>query len=297
MSLTDHTSPTTVVPRGDDLPSQLRRSTDRRRDAQDTDRLARAEHHLHVVRTGRLRDDGLGHPDPVRVRTLYDAVATRIDAEIAAGARVHRRLPWWFRLVPAATTALDGVVLYAFFAALFGIRLAFPQDARGVVAASFAVLGSAVTYLCLTLAGRALQGYRDPMGEISWRCLGRSTWLLTGAAVVVATALAVLMYARVSVEGQSSPFLSGGTVQAVAVVFGVVSLLGNLATVAVHALDGSVEAAFLRHAGRLLRGWERRCRRAERTCGRVASPERGLRLAPTGPTGRPEFAGEERSDR
>jgi hypothetical protein len=282
----EHTTITLVAPAGDDIPTLARQAAARRASISRARRQARAEQRLVHVRAARLRDPDLAHPDAARLQLLYEAVAARVDSDIAAGARVHHRLPWWLRLVPAATTTLDGLVLYAFFATLFGVHLAVPTTARGFVAASFAVLGSAVTYLCLSLAGRALRGYRNPMGEVSWRALGGTTRALVAAAVAVSLALGTLMYARIAVEGASSDYLPAGLVELVAVVFAVFSVVGNLATSVVHAIDGSAETALMRHVGRLLLRWERRCRRAERACG-TASVAAAPVPAPEPITGQP----------
>jgi hypothetical protein len=219
---------------------------------------AKAAHRLERTVHGRLASPHLGYPTARQLSHLHEALTAKVHHEIVQGATVHQRLPRLVRAISPAVALLDFVVLFSFCAGIFNLPPAHPWTPKTPIAVMLALLGSGVAYTWLSVTGRALRGYRTPMGEIGWAATGRTTRLMLGVSVAVTVALSALMFTRVAAEATVSHQVTATAAQLLGLVFGVLSAAANLAVIAVHALDGSDDAAQVRRTGKLLHRWERR---------------------------------------
>jgi len=254
---------------------------------------AKASHRLERTVRGRLASPHLGYPTPMQLSCLHEALTGKVHREIVQGATVHERLPRPVRAIPPAVALLDFVVLFSFCGAIFNLPPAHPWTPKTPIAVMLAVLGSGVAYTWLSVTGRALRGYRTPMGEIGWASTGRTTRLLLVVSLAVTVALSVLMYTRVAAEATVSHQVSATAAQLLGLVFGVLSAAANLAVIAVHALDGSDDAAHVRRTGRLLRRWERKNAKAGMIATRRDLGAQHLPADPAGDTGSGASGGRE----
>lgn len=204
----------------------------------------------------RFRDGRLGYPDVNAARTRYGHLSQLIDAEVADGATRHGRLPWVVRQIPRLVAAIDCVVLFTFCAVIFNVALSDPLQSPVLTLAALllAVLASGVAYTWLALTGDRIKTFRGELGEVLWRVVGATTWLMIAVSLVVVVALAVLMYSRVMGEVLAAgDAVQAGMATPLGLVFAVISAVANLSVVAVHALDGSPQSDQQRQVGRLLR--------------------------------------------
>ena len=258
-------------------------------DARTADRERRRAMSLAVIRLrvqqlaeARFGHDGLGSPDPCSASRRYQELETTITDDEAAGVVRHRRLNWLKRQVPKVVAVIDGIVLYTFCAVVLDVPVDDPlsQPVTALAAAFLAVLASGASYVWLALTGTRLRTFRDDLGEVRWRVLGATTWLLVAVALVLVGALGLLMYRRVYSDVLDlADAGQGDAAMAMALAFGVISAVANLAVVAVHALDGSMEADLRREMGRLLRERQREVhaeqRRALALLGDLDGPDGG----------------------
>jgi hypothetical protein len=246
-------------------------------------REAAAEVRLRQLTGARIRDGHFGHPLPRRLSFLYDQLAAQIDDETLRGATRHRRTPAAVRAVPAVIAILDWVVLVPYGADILNADLDSWWTLRAVAAGLLALLGSGAAYVLFTQTGSRLRGYRTELGDVAWRTLGPLGWIMAASSLIMAAALAMLMFLRVIVQVGLSPdptMAADATV--IAVLFGCLSALANLAVVLIHLLDGSVRAAELRRAGQLLRRRERAVYRTQRRALRAPAPIPGPTAGPGG---------------
>lgn len=207
-----------------------------------------------------------------RLRDEADDLRTRVAEETAAGIETHRRLTRWYLGIPWIVAAVDfAVLLYFLFDALNGPRYGW-RSLPGATAIVLALIGATASLLWLSVLGHCLKARRGPRGEILWSTLGA---LLIGqllVGVVLVAALGALMFNRV---GQK--LVDGDVPNALflATVFAVISAIGNLAIVLIHAVDGSIETERLDALTRAVRRAEsrahRRRDRAERQRSAVVS--------------------------
>lgn len=226
---------------------------------------ARQRFTVSELQNRRLRDHRLGYPAVPAAVARYDDLDRMIGHDVRRGAVRHTRLPWAVRQVPRLVALIDLAVLFTFCGIVFNVDPGAPLTTPvATLAALFlAVLASGVAYSWLAVTGARLKIFRSEIGEVVWGVVGRTTWLLIGVSLVLVAALGVLMYSRVVAEAVSAEQQAGPAVL-LGVVFAVVSVVGNLSVIAVHALDGSVPADEHRHVGRVLERHERRLRRARR---------------------------------
>lgn len=212
------------------------------------------------ARTHRVPDAHFGYPTTDELALLHTHLGAAVRQDLERGATVHRRLPWLVRQVPWVVCALDCAVLLSFCTDIFNVDLGAPFAAPVpyLAALLLAVLGSGVAFTWLATTGTRLRTYRNKLGEIEWAAAGVSTWILLAVSGVLVAALATLMYERVTVEAaQAFEEPAGGGAFLLGLVFAVLSVVANLAVLAVHAFDGSWMAAELARAGRLLHRLER----------------------------------------
>ena len=213
----------------------------------------------------RFRSGPLGSPDLATATVMYEELQQTISADVAAGVTKHRPLSWWVRQVPKVVAVIDGVVLYTFTAEILNVPVEEPlaSPVLALAAAFLAVLASGASYIWLALTGSRMRNFRDDLGDVLWRLLGRSTWLMIAVSLVLVGALSLLMYERIAADvaysGQDAG-LSGP----LAFAFALVSAVANLSVVAVHALDGSMQSDLHRELGRLLRRRQRKVQRWQR---------------------------------
>jgi hypothetical protein len=204
----------------------------------------------------RFRDGRLGYPDVEAARARYEQLSRVIDAEVGGGATRHGRLPWVVRQIPRLVAVIDCVVLFTFCSVIFNVALSDPlqNPVLALAALLLAVLAGGVAYTWLSLTGDRIKTFRGELGEVLWRVVGATSWLMIAVSLVVVAALAVLMYSRVvnevTVAGDA---VQAGAATPLGLVFAVISAVANLSVIAVHALDGSPQADQHRHIGRLLR--------------------------------------------
>jgi hypothetical protein len=207
----------------------------------------------------RVKDAHFGHPTVSELADLHARLGAAVRDQVLKGAPVHRRLPGIVRQVPWVVALLDFVVLLSFCGDVFNVNPLHPGPSplAAVAAVMLAMLGSGVGYTWLAMTGMRIKAFRTEMGEVAWRAVGALTWTMIGVAAVLIAALAMLMYGRVATEmlAQIDGSAAAGA-GALAMIFAVLSVVANLAVIAVHALDGSWVMAELERAGRLLHQYE-----------------------------------------
>lgn len=201
------------------------------------------------------RDAGLGYPDMRAAAIRYQQLEERISEDVARGATRHRRLAWLTRQIPRLVALIDGAVLFTFCAVIFNVDMSHPQiqPARTLAALMLAVLATGVAYTWLGLTGGRLKTFRGELGEVSWRLVGRTTWVMVAISIALIGALSLLMFDRVATALRDTGDLGLMAVATMlGTVFAVISAIANLCVIAVHALDGSVAADEHRNLGRAL---------------------------------------------
>jgi hypothetical protein len=231
----------------------------------------------------RLPDRTLGHPRPDVVTARHDRLSAAVTEEVAAGANVHRRLPFAARAIPPVVAVMDSVVLFSLCADVFDVQDTDPLSVAALASVMLALLGSGVAYVWLTLTGLRVRSYRTGIGEVEWRAIGATTRCMLAVSLIVTAVLAALMFLRVSsflrVSGEvADSWLGTDRAALIGALFAVLSAVANLTVVAVHALDGSEVAAELRHTGRLLSRRERRVSRRLRATQRHAQRQDRIAL-------------------
>jgi hypothetical protein len=206
-----------------------------------------------------VRDRHFGHPTVGELAELHARLGAAVREQVLKGAPVHRRLPRSVRQVPWVVALLDFVVLLSFCGDVFNVSLLHPGSAPQAAAAAImlAMLGSGVGYTWLAMTGMRIKAFRTELGEIAWRAVGALTWSMLAVSAVLVAALATLMDQRVTTEVLTQ--IDGSSTSAagmLGVLFAVLSVVANLAVIAVHALDGSWVMAELERAGRLLHRYE-----------------------------------------
>jgi hypothetical protein len=226
----------------------------------------------------RLRDGRLGYPDSQTAQARYEHLDRMISAEIAAGATRHDRLPWLVRQIPKLVAMIDCVVLFTFAAVIFNVALDRPlqNPVAALAALLLAFLASGAAYTWLAITGDRIKTFRGELGEVLWRIVGATTWLMIAVSGILVTALALLMYSRiVDAVVSAGDAIEAGTATPLGIVFAVISAVTNLSVVAVHALDGSPQADQQRHIGRLLRRHQKVVHRHRLTVVRKAGAGHG----------------------
>lgn len=209
--------------------------------------------------SGRVNDRHFGHPTRAELTGLHAALGTAIRHQIANGATVHERLPWVVRQVPWVVAILDVAVLFSFCADVFNVDPLKMGEApvAALAAVMLAILGGGVGFTWLAITGMRIRAFRTELGEVAWSAVGALTWVMIGVSGALLAALSMLMYARVSTEVLTQVIGStGAAAGTLAAIFALLSVVANLAVVAVHALDGSFAARELTHAGKLLHRYE-----------------------------------------
>lgn len=215
----------------------------------------------------RFRADRLSYPAPKAALAAYQHLDELIGEDVRGGVTRHRRLSWAVRLIPRLVAVIDGVVLFTFSAVIFNVPLEAPlaEPVRTLAAVLLAVLASGVAYTWLAVTGDRLKHYRGDLGQVRWRLVCATSWVMVGVSLVLVTALSLLMYNRILVEvigvGDEA---QAATARPLALAFAVLSAIANLSVVAVHAFDGSPESDVLRDLGRLLRRQQRAIHRQQR---------------------------------
>lgn len=165
---------------------------------------------------------------------------TKIGKEIRAGHLEHHRMPKFLRNVPVIVALCDAAILLWFMAGVLNVNWAAPFTLNTLLAITLALFGTGISYAVCTLAGTRLRGYKDIHNKFHWRELDGTTYACVAGAVVAAISIAVMMYIRVREEIMNALGPAASSMAIVfAVVFAILTVLSNLAIVAIHALDGS----------------------------------------------------------
>lgn len=196
--------------------------------------------------TDRVRhpDGGLRPAD--EVARDEQAQRAQIEEDRASGSRKHQRLPRRIGRIPRVVLVADSLLLVYFFAGITDVDWASPLSADLAFAVILAAMVTVLTYGFLGFAGHRLRSYKDHSGAIPFADLDGLTKSSAAAAIVAIGILSALMFTRMRTEvlyalGPGS----GTTALLIAMTLAVVSALANFLVIAVHALDGSDQAARL----------------------------------------------------
>ena len=234
---------------------------------QDLDKLAettddlRAQQAILRDRAAGIRDEHIDHPDG-GVRTVAETLADEreqrelIQADQRAGSRRHRHLSVLLRRAPAGFFVFDALLLLWFFSGVTNVDWTnHPASVSLVVAIGMAAIATGATFVLCRHVGDRLLHYKDDEGHLS--LLGMDWWTRTSAALAVATVtvMAPFMFIRMRSEvlddlGQKVQ----GTAIIVGLVLALVTVLAVYVTIAVHALDGSLETERLNDLGKAVAG-------------------------------------------
>ena len=221
------------------------------------DRAARSIDRLHARRAellanARHRQNNLvRHPDGGR-RTVADLLSAeaaqraQIEEETARGSRKHQRLPRWIGHIPKLVVVTDFCLLLYFFTGITDVNWASPLSPNMAFAVLLAIMVTSVSYGFFAFAGYRLRGYKDHSGAVAFGDLDGLTRTACAAAAVGIAVIAALMFIRMQAEVLIALGPAGWvTALVIALVVAVVSVLANFLVVAIHALDGSDQAARL----------------------------------------------------
>lgn len=195
--------------------------------------------------------DRVRHPDG-GLRSVQEVARdeqeqrAQIENDRASGSRMHQRLPWWIGRIPRLVLVADSCLLLYFFAGITDVNWSSPMSADLVFAVLLAAMVTVLSYGFLAFAGHRLRSHKDHSGAIPLADLDGLTKIAAAAAIAAIGILAALMFTRMRTEvlyalGPGS----GGTALLVALTLAAVSALANFLVIAIHALDGSDQAARL----------------------------------------------------
>jgi hypothetical protein len=213
------------------------------------------------------------HPDGGE-RTVAETQADeaeqrqQVSQERAGGSRKHRRLPRWQRWIPKFVLAFDFALLLFFFAGITNVDWQIPLSMSLVFATALAAMVTVLTYGFLAFTGHRMRSYKNHAGTVHLDELDGFTKAAFGAAFVVITVIAALMYLRI--RGEVIDALgpqAGVNALVIPLAVAVVSAIANYLVVLIHALDGSDEVARL---DKLAAATRRRASKASRLRRRAA---------------------------
>jgi hypothetical protein len=227
--------------------------------AEEIERLQNRRAELRT-RAGYRAGDLVRHPDgglrPV-CEVAKDEAKQRaqIEADRANGSRKHQRLPRWLGRIPQLVLLVDFCLLLYFFAGITDVDWASPLSADLVFAVLLAVMVTMLSYGFLAFAGHRLRSHKDHSGAIALADLDGLTKAIAAAALAAIVALSALMFARMRIEVLYAlgPH-AWATALLIALTLAVVSALANFLVIAIHALDGSDQAARLEALSRAASG-------------------------------------------
>lgn len=228
--------------------------------AETTDALRTQQAKLRDRAVG-IRDEHIDHPDG-GVRTVAETLADqreqreRIQADQRAGSRRHRRVPVLLRRAPTGFFVFDALLLLWFFSGVTNVDWTNdPVSVSLAVAIGMAAIAAGATFVVCRHVGDRLLHYKDDEGHLS--LLGMDWWTRTSVAlaVVTVTVVAPFMFIRMRSEvlddlGQKAQ----GTAIIVGLVLALVTVLAVYVTIAVHAIDGSLETERLNDLGKAVAG-------------------------------------------
>jgi len=195
--------------------------------------------------------DRVRHPDG-GWRPVTDVVEdeakqrAQIETDRANGSRKHQRLPRWLGRIPQLVLVIDFCLLVYFFAGITDVDWASPLSADLVFAVLLAVMVTMLAYGFLSFAGHRLRSHKDHSGAIPLADLDGITGASAIAAIIAIVVLSGLMFTRMRTEVLYALGPDAwATALLIAVTLAVVSALANFLVMAVHALDGSDQAARL----------------------------------------------------
>jgi hypothetical protein len=195
--------------------------------------------------------DRVRHPDG-GWRRVTDVVQdeakqrVQIETDRANGSRKHQRLPRWLGRIPQLVLVVDFCLLLYFFAGITDVDWASPLSADLVFAVLLAVMVTVLAYGFLSFTGHRLRSHKDHSGTIALADLDGVTKASAAAAITAIAVLSGLTFTRMRTEVLYAlgPH-AWATALLIAVTLATVSALANFLVIAVHALDGSDQAARL----------------------------------------------------
>ena len=195
--------------------------------------------------------DSVRHPDggwqPVTDVIQHEAgQRAQIETDRGSGSRKHQRLPRRLGRIPQLVLVIDFCLLLYFFAGITDVNWASPLSADLVFAVLLAVMVTVLAYGFLSFAGHRLRSHKDHSGAIPLADLDGVTKASAAAAIIAIVVLSALMFTRMRTEVLYAlgPH-AWATALLIAVTLATVSALANFLVMAVHALDGSDQAARL----------------------------------------------------
>jgi hypothetical protein len=170
----------------------------------------------------------------------------RIEADRRSGSLKHQRLRRWMRWIPTLITGLDFCLLLYFFASVTRLHWADPQTARLVLVTVLAGTVAALSFGCSFWAGRRMRACKSHEGAVSFSELDTAAKATVGAAAAVIVGISVLMFIQIRTGVLYALGASNATAGLLASLAMTIMVgLVNFFALAVHALDGSDELAFL----------------------------------------------------
>jgi hypothetical protein len=225
----------------------------RQPDLADQDRRTRREWQArgHLIAADYQLKARVKHPDGgdrTVEDTMHDENEQRklINRQMSMGSRKHRRLASWIRWIPKFVLVFDFCLLLFFFGGITNVDWSSPLSANLVFAVALDAMVTVLSYGFLTYTGHRMRSYKTHAGTLHLSDMDGFTQAAFGTAIAVISALAVMMFIRMRAEVLGAVGARGGvTVLVVPLAVAVVSAVANYLVVAIHAHDGSDEAARL----------------------------------------------------
>jgi hypothetical protein len=226
--------------------------------------LAEADHWMHT----RVRHPDGGERTVAETQSDEAEQRQQVSQDRARGSRKHRRLPRWQRWIPKFVLGFDFALLLYFFAGITNVDWQSPLSMSLVFATALAAMVTVLTYGFLAFTGHRMRSYKNHTGTVHLYELDGFTRAAFGAAFIVITVIAVLMYLRIRSEVVDALGPQAGVnALVIPLAVAVVSAIANYLVVLIHALDGSDEVARL---DKLAAATRRRASKASRLRRRAA---------------------------
>jgi hypothetical protein len=204
-----------------------------------------------LIHAGYRMQDRVRHPDGGRCSVqeiLQDEKKARahIEDEASRGSRKHHRFSRMIGCIPVLVLVLDFCILLYFMAGITNVNWAAPVSAALAFAAVLASMVTSLTYGFLVFTGHRMRARKNHAGTIHLDELDGFTKGAFGSAIGLIIVLALLMFIRMRTEVLNALGAQAGvTALVIPLSLAIVSAMANYLVIAIHALDGSDQAARL----------------------------------------------------
>jgi hypothetical protein len=184
---------------------------------------------------------------PARIRLECEsALRAQIELEMSRGSLKHHRLPWWMRWIPRAAMVCDFGLLLYLFAGITNVVWARPLSVSLAFATMLAVVVTTLAFGFFAFTGCGMRARKDHAGTVQLRELAPSIRVAAGIAAAAIVGFSAMIFIQMRPEILYALGAGAGIITSVvSVTLAILAAAANSAAIAVYALDGSDEEAFL----------------------------------------------------